>query len=81
MADTQTQTDPKQQQSDPQQQNDGSDDKEKSYWDKLGQVIDDKIEAAFKKREPTGTSRNSGTNPRGIPQIVADFMFGPDKKD
>lgn len=79
MADTQTQTDQKQQSNDSQQSNDDADAKEKSFWDKLGKVVDERVEAAFTKREATGTSRNKGSN-RGLPAVIADFMFGPEKK-
>lgn len=55
------------------------DDREKTFWDKLGKTIDDRIEAGFKKHQPqrsqpaTGTSR--GTSRRTLPDMIADIMW------
>lgn len=56
------------------------DDREKSFWDKLGKTIDERIEAGFKKEAanrtrnaPSGTSR--GTSRRTLPDMIADIMW------
>jgi hypothetical protein len=81
MADkTDPQTDPQQTQT-----NDGGDDKEASFWKRLTDTLDERIdkgvERALEKHGSVGKSRNPNDKRRTVPNMLADFMFGPEKKD
>jgi hypothetical protein len=77
MSDDATKTDPKE---DP-EKTEG--DPEKGFWDKLGSLIDERVEKAFdrehEKRGTVGNSRNDGRTT--LPGLIADLMYGKPKKD
>lgn len=60
----------------------GPEDQEKAYWDKFGAEFDNRLNAWFdKKREEfrgPSTSRSGGRTT--LPGILADLIFGPEKK-
>lgn len=67
-----------------QQSNDGgSDDKETAFWDKLKghvkEVVDGSVEEALSKRD--GVRQSRGERRTTLPDILANLMFGPEKKN
>lgn len=60
-----------------------TDETEQKYWDKLGKLIDERIDAGITrsvdKYTKSGQSRNGGRTT--IPEIIAGIMWGPTKKD
>lgn len=59
---------------------------EKAFWDRLGQVIETRVDAVVEKRlkgmrdNSTGTSR-TGAKRATLPGMIADLVFGPEKKE
>lgn len=70
--------DPKQQNNDPPEEDEAT----KSFWDRLGKLIDERIDAGvdrtLQKYSKTGQSRNGGRT--SLPQMLADVMGGPFKR-
>ena len=64
-----------------------TDEHEKAFWDKLGTTIEQRVDAVVEKRlkglrpagDSTGNQRGKGRTT--LPGILADLVFGPEKKD
>lgn len=63
-------------------ENDGTD-PEKGFWDKMGALIDERVDAGIartvEKYRVTSTSRNGGRT--SLPEVVAGLMFGKPKSE
>lgn len=77
-------TDPKNTPADPPKDDGKADDPEKSYWDKMGKMLDERISAGvdnkireLKGNAGTGTSRTGRTT---IPKVLADLFFPEPKQ-
>lgn len=52
---------------------------EVKFWDKLSKTVDEAIEKKIEKYRGTGNSRTGGRTT--LPDMIANLMFGPAKKD
>ena len=63
------------------------DDHEKAFWDRLGSTIEQRVDAVVEKRlkglrpESGSTGNQRGKGRTTLPGILADLVFGPEKKD
>jgi len=66
-----------------QQQQGGEPNAEETFWNKLGSMLDERIDAGIQrtveKYKVTGSSRNGSRT--SIPELVANAMFGKAKSE